>query len=304
MTRTQAKAVDKFQLLTDKLLTLMEENKTPWLKPWHSTPYMNAISGHSYRGVNPLLATVDVMLNDYQSPLFVGFTQAKSLGWKVKKGSKATWLVWGGTSSKEITNEETGEIQRQFFNAFKWLNVFNLDCIDDSDSDRKVSHFTDKFSVNKQNEAPRIELAEKFIQAQNAKVKFGGNVACYTASLDKITMPRYEEFRDAETYYATFSHELSHWTAHADRLNRPLNGKFGSQAYAFEELIAEISAAFICNELSIKCELEHHASYLSSWIQILKSDNKAFIKAATSAQKAARYLLSNAGMSTEEENAA
>lgn len=302
MKKNQRRAVDKFQLLTDKLLALMEAGSTPWQKPWHSTPYSNAVSGHQYRGINPLLAAADVMLNDYQTPLFVGFSQAKELGWKVRKGSKATWLLWGGTSAKDVTDETTGETKKQFFSAFKWLNVFNLDCIDDSEAETKVSSFIHSSSPNR-NLDPRLEDAERFIKAQSAQVSFGGDVACYVPSLDKIKLPKYDDFTSAIAYYSTFAHELSHWTAHPTRLNRPLKAKFGSQAYAYEELIAEISAAFICNELGMEMQLEHHASYLAHWIQILKSDNRAFIRAATQAQQASRYLLTNAGLMTEPEAA-
>lgn len=301
MATTNTKAVDKFQLLTDKLLTLMQSGKTPWVQPWHSTPYANAVTGHRYRGINPLLATADVMLNNYQTSLFVGFTQAKELNWKIRKGSKATWLLWGGTTCKEVIDQENGESQRKFFNAFKWLNVFNLDCMDDHESKTKTAQFIEKFKPSGNNTAPRLEVAEQFIKAQGAKVSFGGDIACYVPSLDKIKLPNYGDFTSAEAYYATYAHELSHWTGHSTRLNRPLKARFGSQAYAFEELVAEISAAFVCNELAIACQLEHHASYLNSWIEILKSDNRAFIKAATLAQKSARYLLANAEMLPDEE---
>lgn len=297
----KAQATDKFQLLTDKILTLMEAGKTPWVKPWHSTPYANAITGHQYRGMNPLIATADVMLNDYQSTLFVGFSQAKALNWKITKGSKATCLVWGGRACKEVADEATGEVSQKFFNAFKWLSVFNLDCIDDSEADTKKEHYLAKYRKGGSNTEPRLEMAEEFIKAQNATVRFGGDMACYSSSQDKIQMPNYGDFTSAEAYYSTFAHELSHWTGHSTRLGRQLGNKFGSQAYAFEELIAELSAAFICNELAMTSQLENHASYLSNWIEILKSDKKAFLQAASQAQKASKFLLSNAGMLAEDE---
>ncbi|MGB7312881.1 MAG: zincin-like metallopeptidase domain-containing protein [Nodosilinea sp.] len=301
MAKRKAQSTDKFQLLTDKILTLMESGTTPWVKPWHSTPYANAISGHCYRGMNPIIATVDVMIYGYKTPLFVGFSQAKNLNWKIIKGSKATWLLWGGKSSKEVVDEVTGEVQKQFFNSFKWLNVFNLDCVDDSEAEVKKDHYLKKYHLSGSNTEPRLDLAEEFIAAQNAKVQFGGDMACYSSDLDRIRMPDYSDFTSAEAYYATFAHELSHWSGHSSRLDRKLGNKFGSQAYAFEELIAELSAAFICNELAINSQIENHASYLANWIQILKSDSKAFLQAASQAQKASKYLLSNVGMMAEGE---
>lgn len=304
MAKRKAQSTDKFQLLTDKILTLMESGTTPWIKPWHSTPYANAITGHCYRGMNPLIATIDMMIYDYQTPLFVGFRQAKDMNWKIIKGSKATWLLWGGKSSKEVVDEETGEVKKQFFNSFKWLNVFNLDCVDDGEAQIKKEHYLKKNHIGGNNTEPRLDLAEQFIAAQNAEVKFGGDMACYSSSLDTIKMPNYADFTGAEAYYATFAHELSHWSGHSSRLDRKLGNKFGSQAYAFEELIAELSAAFICNELAIASRIENHASYLASWIKILRSDSKAFLQAASQAQKASKYLLSNAGMLAEEETQA
>jgi antirestriction protein ArdC len=289
--------IDKFQLVTDKLINLIEQGVKPWEKPWHSVGYGNALSGHQYQGTNPLLAAVDCLINGYSSPLFVGFSQAKQQGWKIRKGSKATWLLWGGTACKEVVNED-GETETQFFRAFKWLNVYNLDCLDDSESDRKIVDVVKAKGIGNTNSDSRLQDVETLISAQNAVVKFGGDMACYSSTADKIQMPDYEDFTGAESYYATFIHELSHWTGHSSRLNRKLGNKFGSQAYAFEELIAELSAAFVCNELGINSTLENHASYLDNWLQVLKSDKKAFIQAAGMAQKSAQLLLSNADMMT------
>jgi len=296
MTKKKAQASDKFQLLTDKLLKLIEQGVKPWEKPWHSVGYGNAITGHQYQGSNPLLAAIDCLINNYSSPLFVGFSQAKGQGWKIRKGSAATWLLWGGTVCKEVTNEDTGETEKRYFNSFQWLNVFNLDCVDDSESDRKIVDVVKLKGLGDTNAKPRLKGAEALIAAQNAVVKFGGDMACYSSSADKIQMPRYEDFTGAEAYYATFIHELSHWTGHPSRLDRKLGNQFGSQAYAFEELIAELSAAFVCNELGMNSALQNHASYLDHWLKILKSDKKAFLKAAGQAQKAASLLLTNAGM--------
>jgi len=288
--------IDKFQLVTDKLIELIEDGVKPWEKPWHSTGYGNAITGHQYRGMNPLLAAIDCLVNGYKSPLFMGFAQAQAHGWKIRKGCKATWIVWGGTACKETTDEQTGETVKRFYRSFKWLNVYNLDCIDDTETDLKKSDVIKFEKLGGGNVEPRITDAEALITAQRADVQFGGDRACYSSALDKIQMPKYEDFTAAEPYYATFIHELIHRTGHPSRLDRKLGNKFGSQAYAFEELIAELGAAFVCNELGMSGELENHASYLDDWLKVLKSDKKAFMDAASSAQKAANLLLENAGM--------
>lgn len=294
-------AADKFQLVTDKILTLMEQGVSPWQKPWSSIGYGNAVTGHKYRGINPLLAAVDTLVNGYTSPLFVGFAQAKELGWVVKKGSKSTWLFWGGTMYRETENED-GTTDKQFFSAVKWLNVFNLDCIDDSQSDRKVEDFKVARGGNSL-VVPRITDAESLIDAQNAAIVYGGSEACYSPQVDKILMPAYEDFSSRDGFYATVIHELSHWTGHRDRLNRDQSGKFGTVSYAKEELIAELSAAFICDGLGIESQIEHHASYLANWMKLLRDDNRAFFTAAKHARKAANLILSNAGYETTDTDA-
>lgn len=287
-------AADKFQLVADKLLGLMESGTLPWHKPWSTVPYANALSGHQYQGINPLLAQVDVMSSGYSTTLFAGIAQAKQKGWKIRKGSKATWLRWGGTVCKRTENAD-GVMEEKYFRSFKWLKVFNLDCFDDSDSGTKISSVLAKYQGT-ENTEPRIEEAERLIAAQQAKIQFGGNRACYSPSRDRIQLPTYESFSNAVYYYATAIHEHVHWTGHSSRLNRDLKNSFGTKEYAFEELVAELGAAFVCNELGIVPKMEHHASYLDSWISILKDDNRAFFKASALAREAATLLLDNAGL--------
>ena len=298
--QTKKQAADKFQIVTDKIVQLMEQGVKPWVKPWHSVPYGNLISGHTYRGINPLLCAIDMMTYDYEQPYFIGFSQASEMGWKVRKGSKSTWLRWGGTVCKE-TKLEDGSTEKEFFGTAKWLQVFNIACLDDSEADRKVSEHLK--SVSGSNPDSRQMDAESFIQAQKATVKHLGDVACYSPSSDAIAMPKFEDFTSAATYYATLIHELTHWTGHSSRCDRDLSGRFGSQSYAFEELIAELGAAFVCNELGIESEIENHASYLDNWLQALKGDNKAFFKAASAAQKASTFLMNNAGLIEQAEAA-
>jgi antirestriction protein ArdC len=295
---------DKFQLITDKLITLIERGVKPWQKPWSATPYGNLLTGHHYQGINPLICAIDTLINEWEQPFFVGFAQATEKGWKVQKGSKATYLRWGGAIAIESTNSETGETSKHYKNAGRWFNVFNVACLDDSDSDEKIGDYLEKMQVSGTNTEPRLFEAEALIKAQNVDVVFGGDVACYVPSIDKIRMPNYEDFTGAIAYYATYLHELVHATAHPIRLDRGNVGQFGSKSYSFEELIAEIGAAFLCSSLQIESQLEHHASYLDSWLSVLRDDNKAFFRAAGQAKKAADWLLNNAGLNTDESVAA
>lgn len=291
---------DKYQLVADKLLALMTEGTLPWRRLWRTTLCGNALSGNAYIGINPLLAQADVMACNYSTTLFVGYEQAAAIGWSLK-GSKATWLKVGGKRRKKKVDAETGEESEYFYWANDWQKTFNLDWVDDSEADLKVADVIARFK-GKPNLSARIDDAEKLIAAQNAEIVFGGNRACYIPSLDKVHLPDYESFSSPEAYYATLIHELIHRTGHFSRLDRNLKGEKGGSAYAFEELVADMGSAFLCETLGIRSDLENHASYLAYWMDIIRNDNKAFFKAFSLAQSAADLLLDNAGMLTATES--
>ena len=138
----------------------------------------------------------------------------------------------------------------------------------------------------------RVDAAESFFAATGANIREGGDAACYIPSLDRIHIPAFEAFRDAESYYATLAHEMTHWTRHESRLNRDFGRKrFGDEGYAQEELVAELGAAFLCADLKITLtEREDHASYIASWLKVLKNDNRAVFTAAAHAQRALDFL--------------
>lgn len=286
---------DNYKLIADKLLALMSAGTVPWHKTWSSTPYANALTGHCYSGVNPLLADIDVMASGYSTTLFVGFKQAANAGWMIRKGSKATGLCLGGQGVQKETDSDTGETVERFYTFSKWLRVFNLDCIDDSNADLKVDAVVARFK-GEPNLGARIEDAEKLIDAQEAEIVFGGNRACYVPSRDSIHLPNYSDFSSPEAYYATAIHELVHRTGHQNRLARNLGGKKRSPEYAFEELVADMGAAFVCGTLGVQSNLEHHASYLDHWMSLIQDDSKAFFKAFKLAKTAADLLLGNAGL--------
>ncbi|PZO07823.1 MAG: hypothetical protein DCF25_22590 [Leptolyngbya foveolarum] len=293
MAKRKQPATDHYQLVIEQLLALLEQGTVPWQRGWATTPYCNAKSGHRYRGINPVLAEMAVMTRGYDSTLFIGFKQAKEMGLRMTKGSKATWLRLGGSAKKEETDPATGEVKEKRFGFSKWIKVFNLDCFTDEDAEVKICELIERYR-GESNTAPRLDDAERLISAQQAAVLFGGNRACYAPKIDRINMPPFESFSSAEAYYATFFHELSHRTGHKSRLGRDLTSKKGSPGYAFEELIADMSAAFVCSALGIKPDLEHHASYLASYIRIIADDQQAFFRASHLAQLAANLLLENA----------
>lgn len=281
---------DKYELIADKMLSLMEQDIKPWSQPWYANPYRNAITGHEYRGVNPLLCGLDCLYNNWLDPRFVTMTQCKQMKWRVVKGSKATIIRWGGTCSKKETDAETGEERTKFYSTAKFFNVFNIECVDDSESDIKVNQ--DEFEYQKNTDL-RIEDLEVFCEIQGVKTTFGNQKAFYNNADDIIAMPSYEQFKDAISYYSVYIHELAHSTGHESRLKRDLTCSFGSRKYAFEELVAELTSVFICNEFNLKYDDSNHVSYLNNWMQLLRDDNKAFFKAAKLAGEASEFMLNN-----------
>jgi antirestriction protein ArdC len=137
----------------------------------------------------------------------------------------------------------------------------------------------------------RIQHAETFFANLKADIRHGGNRAYYATGTDHVQMPPFEAFRDAESFYGTLAHECCHWSGAKSRLARDLSGRFGSHAYAMDELISEICSAFLCADLALTPEpREDHAAYLASWLTILKNDRRAIFTAAAHAERAAAFL--------------
>lgn len=156
-------------------------------------------------------------------------------------------------------------------------------------------------SVEDLSEDQRIAAAERFFVSSGATVRHGGNRAFYTPTGDFIQMPQFAQFVDAKSYYSVLAHEHTHWTGAKERLDRVFGARFGDAAYAFEELVAELGAAFLCAGLGLENEPRaDHASYVASWLRTLKNDKKAIFKAASKAQAAADYLQSLSGARPEE----
>jgi antirestriction protein ArdC len=140
--------------------------------------------------------------------------------------------------------------------------------------------------------AARIARADEFLSASKADIRHGGDRAYYAIHPDYVQMPPFEAFRDPVSYYATLSHELTHWTRHPSRLDRDFGRKrYGDEGYAREELVAELGSAFLCADLDLTPELRpDHAAYIASWLDVLRHDKRFIFTAASHAQRAADYL--------------
>jgi len=169
-------------------------------------------------------------------------------------------------------------------------SVFNLKQVTgyqaEEETDQPLSDLTEK-----------LNHVDKFITNTKANIVSGGTRACYAPSKDLISIPHRELFKGtstsspSEAYYSTLLHELTHWSGHKERANRDLSGRFGSESYAMEELVAELGAAFLCAELNISpVPRQDHADYLVNWLKVLKQDDKAIFWASARAAEASAYL--------------
>ncbi|MBE9047278.1 hypothetical protein IQ255_23250 [Pleurocapsales cyanobacterium LEGE 10410] len=184
--------------------------------------------------------------------------------------------------------------------AFKWLMVFNIDCIDDSQSEVKIADFITRIEPSSSIDPIKDSEIEAFVRRIDADISYGGNQAYHDYKKNKIYLPPSHQFTSRDGYWATLFHELIHWTATPDKLDRPCCGNLKNPIYHQEELVADLGASFLGNYFGLaSIELEHHASYLSHYWSLLNLDPQAFFRAVYKAQKAADYLLKLGGLESD-----
>lgn len=283
---------DVYQHVTTRILEDLERGVRPWLKPWSASNVGRSIlphrhNGAPYQGINVLLLWSEAMARGYTATSWMTFRQALGLGAHVRKGETGALVVFAGRFTR-TEDGENGETVERSIPYLKSYTVFNVEQIDGL-----PPQYLPSVPVPTASEIHHAQ-AERFIAATQVTIRFGGDRAYYAPAFDAIQLPPPPTFRDMESYYATALHELTHWTGHASRCARDLNGhRFGSEAYAFEELVAEWGSAFLCAELGITPEVrDDHAAYLRSWLTVLKQDKRAIFTAASQAQRAVDYLRS------------
>jgi antirestriction protein ArdC len=283
---------DVYSRVTARIVADLEQGTRPWLKPWSVQHTAGRITrplranGTPYRGMNVLLLWGEAVAQGYVAPIWMTYKQAQAIGGQVKKGEHGSLVVYADRFKKTETGEQGQEIEREI-PFLKGYTVFNVEQIEGL-----PAHYYAQATAPLPS-AVRIEAAERFFAATGATIHHGGNRAFYSPARDFVQLPPFEAFKDAESYTATKAHELIHWTSHPTRLARELGKRHGDQAYAFEELIAELGAAFLCADLGITPEpRDDHAAYLAHWLQVLKQDKRAIFSAAAHAQRAADHLQS------------
>ena len=280
---------DIYQEVTDRIVAALEQGKAPWLKPWKdgksgnaSEPH-NAITGRRYNGVNWLVLNC----SPYTSQGWVTYKQALELGGNVKKGEKGTPIVfWQFNKAKD---EATGKVKNIPF--AKGYTVFNLEQCESLDP-----------SKVKLPEPPVLGSTSinALAASAGATVTHGGNRAYYSPARDFIAMPSADDFKSLDHYQSTLAHELTHWSGHETRCKRDFKNRFGSAAYAFEELVAEMGSAFICALYGVALEGLQHSDYIASWLETLKGDKRAIFTAASKAKEAVAFITADR---TQEEEA-
>ncbi|WP_292029350.1 zincin-like metallopeptidase domain-containing protein, partial [Mesorhizobium sp.] len=279
-----------YQEITDRIIAELERGTVPWVKPWGSAKAglglpKNAASGRAYSGINILILWGAVIERGFCSQNWLTFRQALALGGNVRKGEHGTTIVHADRfvpkDEKERAKADGDEPQAVPY--LKRFTVFNV-----AQCDNLPDHLY--AAAQPLPEREMIPQAEALIHATGADFRIGCDRAFYMPGSDFIQVPPQPAFFHQIDYYRSCFHELGHWTGHPTRLARDLSGSFGCKAYAREELVAEIAAAFVCTTLGIEPTVRH-ADYIGSWLTVLREDNRAIFRAASYASKAADFLL-------------
>jgi antirestriction protein ArdC len=273
------------QEATDTIVAALESGRKPWERPWDgSGSPVNAATGKRYRGINTLLLGFDKAFSETGDPRFCTFKQALANDWSVRKGSKSRPILFYKILEKRDKDADptdpTAVRRIPHLQSFAVFHASEIDGIPEFKAPDKGEPWE------------RVEAVHAILAGSGAVVEVGGDRAAYSPSADRIVMPPEKAFRTAEGWAATQIHELGHWTGHPTRLARDLSGVFGSEAYAREELRAEMASAFVCGEIGLSPHLENHASYVGSWLKVLKNDKNEIFRAASDAQKIADLCLS------------
>lgn len=284
-----------YEEVTEQIIAALENGQSAgdgpgWIGQGSSGMPYNLVSGRQYSGINVLMLWAAGMKHGYASGAWLTYKQAQGLGGSVRKGEKATHIVYFQTL--EVKDKVTGDDKS--IPMLKGYCVFNADQCDGLPIAKSERVAFDP-----------LQAAEDVLLASGAKIIEGGVKAFFMPSADEIHMPDRDRFTKRETFYSVALHELTHWTGGETRLARSLKNRFGDEAYAMEELIAEIGSAFACADLGLVPEtMPDHVSYVASWLRMLKSDKKAIFTAASAASKAHQFIMSKVAAQSAETIAA
>ena len=280
--------------ITNKIIGELEDGRLPWVQPWGTAAAKaslampkNAATSRQYSGINILILWGAVVQHGFATQAWLTFRQALSLGGNVRKGERGTTVVYADRFTPEDekrrareTGDEPGRIP-----FLKRFTVFNA---------VQCEGLPDDIAIEAPPPPPGLiePKVEALIKATGIDFRIGGDRAFYVPALDYVQVPPPQAYFEPINWHRTALHEMGHATGHASRLGRDFSGSFGTKKYAFEELVAEMNAAFCCATLGIEPTVRH-ADYIGSWLEVLREDNRAIVRAASQASKAADWLLSH-----------
>lgn len=289
--------------VTNQIVAALETGGIPpWKKMWSSGTNCglptNIVSGQRYSGINPICLSLTAAANGWSSRFWGTFNQWADLKCSVrprpshvKPGFWGTKIVFCRPVERTGKDKNGDDCEERFW-VLREYTVFNAEQVEGAAAERLLA------PVNSEPRFDNFAPAEDVIQASGARIVYGDRAA-YHPAYDFITLPHREAFGTHRAeFYSTAMHELAHWTGHPSRLDRlSKNARFGNDAYAFEELVAELSAAYVCAELGMpqSDDVTNTVAYLASWLRVLKSDHHAIFRAGSMASRAADMLLARPG---------
>ena len=280
-------ATNIYAQVNDRILAALEQGIIPWKRPWTGRLPTNYDSGKEYRGVNTLTLGIVEMVRGYSSPYWLTFRQAQKHGGHIRKGEKATYIVFSERKVKEIQKED-GTKEERVIHFVRSFPVFNLEQTE---------------GVQKKEAGPALNPDRDLIDVCNSVLsgmpnqpayRESGSSAYYMPKEDLVSLPPLEMFKSTEGYVATKFHEYAHSTGHETRLNRTgimAVATFGSEDYSFEELVAELTSAYLCARNGIDNTLENSSAYIQHWLKALRDDKTMLMKASGKATAAVEYIL-------------
>ena len=304
-----APRIDPAQAITQEIIALMEAGTVPWQQPWRSIGVPLRHEGTPYKGINAFLLSLRAGVAGYDTPYWMTFRQAKDLGASVRKGETSSLVVYYGTAhakgaeageanpagARSQSDEAGGEDGNGSYRFLKSYRVFNAAQIDGLDGTYHPAPAMD--AAGGPGLLPRWQ---RFFDAigtgSGIPTSFGGDRACYTPALDRVTMPPIERFVGAGPFYSTWWHELTHATKAEARLDRSFGtSRFGNEAYAKEEAVAAISQCLADQLMGFGTDhIDNHAAYIESWLTVLRGDKRFLFTAAAHAQRAVDWLVAAA----------
>lgn len=283
--------LDIHQTVTDQIVAAIVSGAGEARLPWHRTGASsilprNAATGKAYNGINVLMLWATCQERSYERSLWGTYRQWQALDAQVRKGEKASLVVFYKQYEAEPDPADESDDGLRRVARASW--VFNV---------AQVDGYQPEAPLPPMPPLERNARAEAFIAATGATIHVGGESAYYRPSTDSIQMPDEHLFREPDTglrtadWYSVLTHELGHWSGASKRLDRQFGKRFGDDAYAMEELVAELTSAFTCAELGITIQPRpDHAHYIGHWMRVMKADTRAVFTAAAKASEAARYL--------------